>query len=79
MRKLAMKRETTTMVLIMVAALAAAAILSSVGVLIPQASAGANPCEQIGHFKSNPNCFNNPLCASPCPPQFEPGLAGKKS
>ncbi|HJT48570.1 MAG TPA: hypothetical protein VJ729_10360 [Nitrososphaeraceae archaeon] len=69
---------TATVAVILAVLVTGAATLSTATVLIPQASAQTNPCEQIGHFKSNPNCFNPPGCAEPCPPEFKPGLAGNK-
>jgi hypothetical protein len=72
-----MKCETTTIPLVLVAALAAAAILSSLVILVPHASAQNNPCEQTG--KKNPNCFQPRLCNDPTACLiFEPGRAGNK-
>jgi hypothetical protein len=65
-----MKNKTAGLAII--AALAAAAILSSGLVLTPHASAAKNICE---NKLSNPNCFVPPLCGQPSCVVFIPGSA----
>ncbi|HJT47899.1 MAG TPA: hypothetical protein VJ729_06915 [Nitrososphaeraceae archaeon] len=72
-------KQMTILASIVAVAPGAAAILSSLVVLSPQASAQNNPCGHTG--KNNPNCIQKRLCNDPTNPAcfiFEPGTRGSK-